>query len=110
MKFFTTLCFIFMGLLSFFSINAIAQTKEETEAWIIKQTELNPQEIKQNIEGDVLISKVTMLNGIGGLGGEPIEKGIPISQVTVSYTHLDVYKRQIQHCQSLQSRSHTFNV
>ena len=99
MKFFTTLCFIFMGLLSFFSINAIAQTKEETEAWIIKQTELNPQEIKHNIEGDVLISKVTMLNGIGGLGGEPIEKGIPISQVTtIAYTHTNEYLSYTMTC------------
>ena len=60
----------------------MAQTKEETEAWIIKQSELNPQEIKHNIEDDVFISKVTMVNGIGGLGGEPVEKGIPISQIT----------------------------
>ena len=94
MKFFITLC-----LLSFLSINATAQTKEETEAWIIKQSELNPQEIKHSIEGDVLISKVTMVNGIGGLGGEPVEKGIPISQITnIVYTHTNEYLSYTMTC------------
>jgi hypothetical protein len=94
MKFFITLC-----LLSFFSINAMAQTKEETEAWIIKQSELNPQEIKHNIEDDVFISKVTMVNGIGGLGGEPVEKGIPISQITnIVYTHTNEYLSYTMTC------------
>ena len=75
-------------LFSFLSMTALAQTQEETEAWILKQTEVNPREIKHSIEGDVLISKVTMVNGIGGLGGEPVEKGIPISQLTnIIYTH-----------------------
>lgn len=86
-------------MLSFLSINATAQTKEETEAWIIKQSELNPQEIKHSIEGDVLISKVTMVNGIGGLGGEPVEKGIPISQITnIVYTHTNEYLSYTMTC------------
>lgn len=94
MKFFITLC-----LLSFLSTNVMAQTKEETEAWIIKQTELNPQEIKHSIEGDVLISKVTMVNGIGGLGGESIEKGIPISEITnIVYTHTNEYLSYTMTC------------
>ncbi|NOS97237.1 MAG: hypothetical protein HOP25_02035 [Methylotenera sp.] len=94
MKFFITLC-----LLSFLSINAMAQTKEETEAWILKQSELNPQEIKHSIEGNVLISKVTMVNGIGGLGGEPVEKGIPISQITkIVYTHTNEYLSYTMTC------------
>lgn len=94
MKFFTALC-----LLSFFSINAIAQTKEETEAWILKQTQANPIEIKHSIEDNVLISKVTMVNGIGGLGGEPIEKGIPIDQITtISYTHTNEYLSYTMTC------------
>lgn len=94
MKFLITLC-----LLSFLSINAMAQTKEETESWILKQTEVNPSEIKHSIEGDVLISKVTMVNGIGGLGGEPIEKGIPISQITkIVYTHTNEYLSYTMTC------------
>lgn len=94
MKFFITIC-----LLSFLSLNAMAQTKEETEAWILKQTEANPSEIKHSIEDDVLISKVTMLNGIGGLGGEPIEKGIPISQITkIVYTHTNKYLSYTMTC------------
>ena len=94
MKFLITLC-----LLSFLSINAMAQTKEETESWIIKQSELNPQEIKHSIEGDVFISKVTMVNGIGGLGGDPVEKGIPISQITkIVYTHTNEYLSYTMTC------------
>lgn len=94
MKFFITLC-----LFSFFSISAIAQTKEDTEAWVLKQTEANPKEIKHSIEGDVLISKVTMVNGIGDLGGEPIEKGIPISQITnIVYTHTNEYLSYTMTC------------
>lgn len=94
MKFFTALC-----LLSFLSVTAMAQTQEETETWILKQTEVNPREIKHSIEGDVLISKVTMLNGIGGLGGEPIEKGIPISQITnIIYTHTNEYLSYTMTC------------
>lgn len=94
MKFLITLC-----LFSFLSINAMAQTKEETEVWILKQTEVNPGEIKHSIEGDVLISKVTMLNGIGGLGGEPVEKGIPISQITnIVYTHTNEYLSYTMTC------------
>ncbi len=94
MKFLITLC-----LFSFLSINAMAQTKEETESWILKQTEVNPSEIKHSIEGDVLISKVTMVNGIGGLGGEPVEKGIPISQITsIVYTHTNEYLSYTMTC------------
>lgn len=94
MKFFITLCF-----LTFLSINAMAQTKEETEAWLLKQTEVNPSEIKHSIEGDVLISKVTMVNGIGGLGGEPVEKAIPISQITkIVYTHTNEYLSYTMTC------------
>lgn len=94
MRFFTALC-----LLSFVSINAMAQTKEETESWILKQTEVNPIEIKHSIEGNVLISKITMVNGIGGLGGEPIEKGIPIDQITtISYTHTNEYLSYTMTC------------
>lgn len=94
MKFFTALC-----LLSFLSVTAMAQTQEETETWILKQTEVNPREIKHSIEGDVLISKVTMVNGIGGLRGEPVEKGIPISQITnIVYTHTNEYLSYTMTC------------
>jgi hypothetical protein len=94
MKFFITIC-----LLSFLSLNAMAQTKEETEAWILKQTEANPSEIKHSIEDDVLISKVHMVNGVGGFGGDPIEKGIPISQITkIVYTHTNEYLSYTMTC------------
>ena len=80
MKFFTAMC-----LLTFFSISAIAQTKEETEAWIIKQTEVNPYGLKHSIEGDELISHLE-------LAGDKIIKAIPIGQVTqISYTHTNEY-------------------
>lgn len=42
------------------SANAQSQTKEETEAWIIKQTQVNPYQLKHTIEGDELISHTTI--------------------------------------------------
>lgn len=91
--------FITPWILVFFCMNVMAQIKEETELWVLKQTQVNPIEIKYSIEDDVLISKVTMLNGIGGLGGEPIEKGIPISQITtISYTHTNDYLSYTMTC------------
>jgi hypothetical protein len=91
--------FIALFLLTLFSVSATAQTKEETESWILKQTEVNPSEIKHSIEGDVLISKVTMVNGVGGLGREPVEKGTPISQITnIVYTHTNEYLSYTMTC------------
>ena len=91
MKFFTIIC-----LFSFFSMTAIAQTKEETEAWIIKQTEVNPYALTHSIEGDELISHTEM--GIGSMR-EKIQKVIPISQVTtIAYTHTNEYLSYTMTC------------
>ena len=73
--------------------------KKKLKLGLLNKLKLNPQEIKHSIEGDVLISKVTMVNGIGGLGGEPVEKGIPISQITkIVYTHTNEYLSYTMTC------------
>ncbi len=73
----------------FFSSNAVAQTIQQTQAWIIKQTEVNPYALKHTIEGDQLISHFDFASGITG---EVIQKAIPISQITkISYTHTHEY-------------------
>jgi hypothetical protein len=84
-------------LFSCVAVNAVAQTKEETEAWIIKQTEVNPYEIKHSIEGDELISHITMPSV--NIGNPPIQKAIPISQVTtIAYTHTNEYLSYTMTC------------
>jgi hypothetical protein len=78
--------------------NSIAQTKEETETWIIKQTEVNPYELKHSIEGSELISSMT-LAGAGITGSGAIQKAIPISQVTtITYTHTSEYLSYTMMC------------
>lgn len=85
-------------LFLFFLIgNAVAQTKEETEAWIIKQTQVNPYQLKHTIEGDELISHTTI--GSDMITGGPIQKVIPISQVTtIAYTHTNEYLSYTMTC------------
>ncbi len=77
-----------IGILLFFvfAITAIAQTREETEAWIIKQVEFNLEgRLKYSIEGDELISRLTLPYR---MGGETIQKSIPINQIkSISFTH-----------------------
>ena len=87
--------FIALCLLSLVSTNAMTRTLEETESWIIKQTEVNPYGLKHGIEGDVLISKFTIVT----IGGETIEKGIPISQITkIAYMHTNEYLSYTMTC------------
>jgi hypothetical protein len=84
-------------LFTFVAFNAVAQTKEETEAWIIKQTEVNPYALKHSIEGDELISHLTMPSF--NIGDPPIQKAIPISQVTtIAYTHTNEYLSYTMTC------------
>lgn len=79
------------------SANAQAQTKEETETWIIKQTQVNPYQLKHTIEGDELISHTTI--GSDMITGGPIQKVIPISQVTtIAYTHTNEYLSYTMTC------------
>jgi hypothetical protein len=60
---------------------AMAQTKEDTIAWLVKQTTQNPSDLKHSVEDGVLESHVTLAGGIGGLA-DPISKGIPLGKVT----------------------------
>lgn len=97
MKFFTTLLFTFIGFTPFFSTNVMAQTKEETEVWIIKQTQVNPYQLKHTIEGDELISSTTV--GSDMIAGGLVKKAIPISQVTtIAYTHTIEYLSYTMTC------------
>ena len=79
---------LYAGILLFFvfTITAVAQTREETEAWIIKQAKFNLEgRLKYAIEGDELISRLTLPYG---MGGETIQKSIPINQIkSISFTH-----------------------
>jgi hypothetical protein len=85
-----------IALLILFSSNVIAQTLAETEAWIIKQTEVNPDAMKHSIEGDELISHTEM--GIGSMS-EKIQKAIPISKITtIAYTHTNEYLSYTMTC------------
>lgn len=78
--------YVWILLFSVFSVTAMAQTREETEAWIIKQAEFNLEgRLKYAIEGDELISRLTLPYG---MGGETIQKSIPINQIkSISFTH-----------------------
>jgi thiamine pyrophosphokinase len=58
-----------------------AQTKEDTVAWLIKQTTQNSSDLTHSVEDGVLESHVTLAGGIGGLA-DPISKGIPLGKVT----------------------------
>ena len=72
--------------------NAVGQTVEETASWIIKQTEVNPAELRHSIDGGVLMSHLSIGMNVGGLFGGAIEKGIPIGRVTgIVYTHTHEY-------------------
>lgn len=78
-----------------------AQTVEETANWIIKQTEANPLELRHSIDNGVLMSHVSMVMKLGGLGGGVIEKGIPIGEVTgIVYTHTSAYLSYTMTCDS----------
>ena len=83
---------VFVGL--FFSANALAQTKRETQAWIIKQTEVNPPGLKYSIEEDELVIHFI-------LALDTIKKGIPISKVkTIFVTHTNHYLSYSLMCDS----------
>lgn len=72
-----------------YSAATIAQTKEETEAWILKQAAKNRFELQHAIEDGLFISRITMP---GFPSDTLIEKAIPISKVTrVYYTHTQEY-------------------
>lgn len=83
---------VFVGL--FFSANALAQTKGETQAWIIKQTEVNPPGLKYTIEEDELVIHFR-------LPLETIKKAVPISKVkTIFVTHTNGYLSYSLACDS----------
>lgn len=92
-----TKTFLSALLLVVVASNSIAQTKEQTEAWIIQQTEMNPYAMKPIIEGHELISRITMASVT--VGGETIQKAIPINLVTtIAYTHTSEYLSYTMTC------------
>lgn len=83
---------VLVGLL--FSVGVLAQTKEETQAWIIKQTQVNPPVLKYTIEGNEFV--VHFIQPL-----ETIKKAIPINQVkTIGVTHTNRYLSYSLMCDS----------
>ncbi len=63
----------------------LAQTQEETEAWIVEQTDFYNYGLTYTIEGDELVSRISL--PLAG-GGGTIKKSIPISRITkISFVH-----------------------
>ena len=84
-----------------FTTATAAQTREETTAWIIQQTEVNRAELKHSISDGVLMSHISLGMNVGGLFGGAIEKGIPIGKVTgIVYTHTPEYLSYTLTCNS----------
>ena len=62
---------------------AAAQSREDTHAWILQQSlAMNPSNLRYSIEGGELISEVSLGPGASSLGAPPVQKAIPLSQVT----------------------------
>lgn len=79
-----------LAFLLLYNVMALAQSQEETEGWILKQTEFNLDgRLKYTIEDGELVSRLTLPYA---LGGETIQKAIPISQITkISFVQTDKY-------------------
>ncbi len=72
------------------ALTAIAQTRDETEAWIIRQTASNVPGMTYLIEEGELIRRIKLPSFSGG--GGVVQQSIPISQVTsIAVTHTDRY-------------------
>lgn len=79
--------FLLAGLV--FSAATTAQTREETEAWILEQAAGNRYELQHVIEEGQFISRVTLR---GLVGETTIAKAIPIHKVTrITFVHTRDY-------------------
>ena len=88
---------VFSLLLLMLAELPLAQTLQETESWIIQQTEVNRYQLKHRIEGDELISRLEFPSLKVGDG--IIEKAVPIKQVTtIIYTHTNEYLSYTMQC------------
>jgi hypothetical protein len=66
-----------------------AQTREDTEAWILAQTPTNSNSASHAIESGLLISRIRLYNLRGDV---MVEKAIPLNQVTrISFVHTPEY-------------------
>ena len=83
----TRLCLLAMLALS--ATSAAAQTREETEFWIIKQTQPNVRGLSYAIEGDNLVRRVELP---WAAGGGVVQMSLPIKQISaVGYAFTDRY-------------------
>lgn len=72
-----------------FSTATTAQTRQETEAWILEQAAGNRYELQHAIEEGQFISRLTLRRLVGET---TIEKAIPINKVTrITYAHTRDY-------------------
>jgi hypothetical protein len=79
------------GLL-LFAVSAIAQTREETEAWILQQGNMNTPLLRYYIERGELVSEASFGPGAGSMGARPVQKAIPIGRIThITYVRTDKY-------------------
>lgn len=80
-------------ILALLATHALAQqTKEETESWILKQTEVNAAGLKYTIEGDAFVSHMSFGPGAEIYGASAVQKAILLSRVThITYVHTEKY-------------------
>ncbi|MDO9437314.1 hypothetical protein [Hydrogenophaga sp.] len=72
---------------------ASAQSREDTHAWILEQSlAMNPPNLTYRIEGGEFMSEVSLGAGASSLGATPVQKAIPLNQVTrITVTQTDRY-------------------
>lgn len=86
------LAFLFVPLS--FSLGALAQTKEETQAWIISKIPFN-LDLKYSIDADKLVSIMSPR-----FSGDHFKRSIPMGSVkTISYVHTDTYLSFVLKCE-----------
>lgn len=92
---------LLMGLCMLLAGHAQAQSIEDTTAWILGQTKINPPQLVYAITAGRMTSEVSMGPGAASMGARPVRKAIPISQVTrISYVRTDRYLSYSLSCAS----------
>lgn len=77
---------------SFIALGGNTQTKDETEAWILKQAAVNPPALTYRIEGGEMISELSYSGGASSLGAPPVQKAVPLGKVTrISYLRTEKF-------------------
>jgi hypothetical protein len=85
------IAFVLLGVLSLVPAIVAAQSREETESWILEQTKFNLDgRLIHKVEGGNLISELTLPFPPGG--GDILKRKIPLASVkTMSYLQTDKF-------------------